>query len=261
MIKADLHNHLGRNGKNPGFDETIDLVHKKMGDNSAFGICNCTSVDYRYEDFTNQKGKYERVWLDYEKRILFVPEKKIYIVGAEEVITSQGHLVVSGMPSNKKIQKSDKTLSLEDALKSANEFNGIKIAVHPFGWSGAGNYISNNRRLLYSFDGWEIYNASAELSIPGFLPSGANGKSEIFYNFDIKSQFDIGACAFTDGHSVNVVGKSYTNLYLETVSLDSLRKAIKKNKSSYNLHMESNKKDAFVHACKMFAHKYLYTGD
>jgi hypothetical protein len=140
QMKADLHNHLGRNGANPGFDETIDLVYNKLGENFAFGICNSTPTDYRFENFVNQKGKYERVWLDDEKRFLLVPEKQIYVVGAEEVGTKQGHLVVAGMPSNKKIQKNDKTLSLEDALESAGDFNGIKIAAHPFSRDGLGNY-------------------------------------------------------------------------------------------------------------------------
>ena len=40
MIKVDLHNHLGSNGKNQGFDETIDLVYNKLGPNSTFGIAN-----------------------------------------------------------------------------------------------------------------------------------------------------------------------------------------------------------------------------
>ncbi len=52
MIKADLHNHLGSNGVNPGFDETINSVCDRLGPNSVFGIAN--SDDYRYENFIEQ---------------------------------------------------------------------------------------------------------------------------------------------------------------------------------------------------------------
>ncbi len=263
MIKADLHNHLGRNGANPGFDETIDLVYNKLGENFAFGICNCNCDidDNRFENFVSQKGgKYNREWLDDEKRFLLVPEKQIYVVGAEEIITKQGHLVVAGMPYGKNIQTNpDEMLSLEDALKSADDFNGIKIAAHPFSRDGLGDYLNYNLDLCNKLDGWEIYNASAELSIPKILPFFANENSIKFYNEFLINDYNIGACAFTDGHSVGVVGKSYTDLYLEDFSVDSLRDAIKYN-TFENLHMESAKWDAFKHAVNMVKHKLFNVG-
>ncbi|MDD5358175.1 MAG: hypothetical protein PHX80_03460 [Candidatus Nanoarchaeia archaeon] len=260
-MNVDLHNHFGRNGKNPGFDKTIDLVSKKLGKDSVIGFTNCSSEDYRFENFVRQSGKYERVWVGDKNRILFVPEKQVYVIGTEEVITKQGHLLVAGTLAYNKIQKNDKSLSLEDALKSAEDFNGIKIAVHPFGWSGTGNYISEHPHLLYSFDGWEVYNASSELAIPGFLPSEANQDSSFFYNSIIKENFPIGACAFTDGHSAEVIGRSYTKLDIKKLSIDSLRKGIKENTNFENLYTQSAKFDAFKHAVKMVAHKYLHTGD
>lgn len=263
-MKADLHNHLGRNGKNPGFDETIDLVHKRLGGNSAFGICNCSSVDYRFEDFVNQKGgKYSRDWLDDEKNILFVPEKQIYIIGCEEVQPKQGHIVIAGMPSNQKIQKTDKILELEDVLKFADDFKGIKIAVHPFGRDGLTGYLMGNSNLLNQFDGWEVYNATAELAIPGILPFNANKGSNEFYNLYLENNYLIGVCAFTDGHSVGVIGRSYTNLDLKDVSIKSLKDAIKTNSfyNNYNnLHREPAKWDAFKHAVNMVKHKLFNCG-
>lgn len=262
-MKIDLHNHLGRNGKNPGFDETIDIVHKRLGDNSAFGICNCTAGDYRYENFANQKGgKYSRNWIDKEKRILYVPEKQIYVLGCEEVQSKQGHLVVAGMPSNKKIQKTNKTLSLEDTLKSAHEINGINIVVHPFGKDGLGNYLNFNQDLCSNFDGWEVYNSSAELSILGVLPFNANKESVEFYNSVIRKNFNLGACAFTDGHSADVIGRSYTEyccIDRENL-LSSLKQRIKQNKTFENLHMESAKWDALKHAYNIAKDKLFKTG-
>jgi hypothetical protein len=263
MIKADLHNHLGKNGANPGFDETIDLVYNKRGPNFIFGICNCTSVDYRFENFANQKGgKYERIWLDDEKRILSVPEKQIYIVGAEEVVTKQGHLVVAGMPSNKKIQKDNKSLSLEDALKSAGDFRGIKIAVHPFGREGISEYIREHILLSAMLDGWEIYNASADLAVPGVLPFNANEKSAEFYNFCLKNDYNLGACAFTDGHSPEVIGRSYSEYCCINRDnlLMSLRQRIRQNQDFDNLHMEPAKLDAFKHAVNMAKQRLFKAG-
>lgn len=188
----------------------------------------------------------------------------MYVVGTEEILTKQGHLLIVGIPSYENIQKDTRTLSLEDALKSADDINGIKIAVHPFGLSGIGEYFANPnyRELFRKLDGWEVYNSSAELAIPGFLPFNANEKSIQFYSFGTLKYSGIGACAFTDGHSAEVVGKSYTELYPEKeVSVDSLRDAIKENTAYRTLHMEPIKWDAFKHAVKMFAHKYFHTGD
>lgn len=260
-MKIDLHNHLGRNGKNPGFDETINLVYNRLGNNSMFGITNCPSGDYRFENFTKQKGKYTHDWLDEEKRILFIPEKQIYIMGTEEVQTKQGHLLVAGMPSNKKIQKTDKTLFLEDALKSADDFNGIKIAVHPFSKDGLGNYLNFNQDLCSNFDGWEVYNASAELAILGILPKDANKNSIEFYNSVIRKNFDVGTCAFTDGHSVEVIGRSYSDYYcIVSDSLGYLKQRIKQNKSFDNLHMEPAKLDALKHAYNIAKDRAFKTG-
>lgn len=261
-MKTDLHNHLGRNGKNPGFDETINIVYNRLGNNSMFGVTNCTSGDYRFENFTKQKGRSERVWLDEEKRILFIPEKQIYIIGTEEVQTKQGHLLIVGMPSNKKIQKTDKTLSLEEALNRADDLNGIKIAVHPFSKDGLGDYLIPNQDLCKDLDGWEVYNASAELAIPGVLPKGANKKSMEFYNLYLENKYPLGMCAFTDGHSVEVIGRSYSDysgISREDL-FSSLKQEIKENKYFKNLHMEPAKLDAFKHAYNMAKDRFFKTG-
>lgn len=262
-MKVDLHNHLGVNGKNPGFDETINIVHKRLGNNSAFGICNDGYSDFRYENFANQKGgKYSRNWIDREKRILYVPEKMLYVMGVEEVESKQGHFLVAGMPANKKIQKTNKTLSLEDALKSADEINGINIVAHPFGRDGLGPYLMGNFYLTKNFDGWEVYNASAELAIPGVLPFNANKESAEFYNNYLRNKINIGACAFTDGHSVEVIGRSYTGysgIYHSNL-FDDLKNRIRNNKDFRNLHTDPAKLDALKHSYNMAKHMVFKSG-
>lgn len=253
-LRTDLHNHLGRNGANPGFDQTIDLVYERLGPNSIFGICNDGYQDKRFEGFINQNGgKYERTWLDDKKTILSVPEKQIFLINVEEVETKQGHFINVGMPSDKKIQKTDMTLTLEDAIKAADDFGTIKITVHPFGRDGLGYYLRENINLLEQFDGWEVYNASAELAIPFILPFNANLKSQKFYNSILGYDYGIGACAFTDGHSPEIIGMSYTILSLneDPLSIEFIRKAIKRNKTFENLHMKPAKLDAFKHAKNM----------
>lgn len=266
-VKTDLHNHLGKNGKNPGFDETIDLVHSRLGEGGIFGICNDGYVDFRYEEFVNQSGgKYERVKLDEDGRVIWVREKDIHIVGVEEVESKQGHFIVAGMPQNKKIQINAKTMTLEDALKKANDFNGIKIVVHPMGRDGLGKYLDKNFRLFAEFDGWEVYNASAELSVPGILPRKANEKSAEYYFSDLCAGFvEMGVCAFTDGHSVGVIGKSYTKVprpmnISSEIFIEGLRNGIRENQDFDNLYFDSAKWDCLKHVYHMVNHMAFGTG-
>jgi len=137
------------------------------------------------------------------------------------------------------------------SIKSALDINGINIAVHPFGKDGLGKHLGIDSNQIYSFDGWEVYNASAELAVPGILPFGANENAAEYYKTLSCYNSNLGACAFTDGHSVEVIGRSYTWLNLKTVSIDNLRTAIQQNKNFNNLHMEPAKWDAFKHSVNM----------
>ncbi len=256
MMKADLHNHLGKNGANPGFDETIDIAYRRLGSNSMIGICDDGCDDYRREKFMNQSGgKYQRLWMNDKKSLMLVPEKMIYVVGVEEVEPKQGHIIVIGMPEGKKIWKNKTPPCLEDVLRQADDFNGIKIAVHPCGRDGLVSYLVEHPKLLEQFDGWEVYNSTAELSIPQILPRNANRNSAELYNEVLVNLYDIGACAFTDGHSPEVIGRSYTNLNLENwigfYPFSKIRNAIKENKDSKNLHMKPAKWDALKHCYHM----------
>ena len=266
MIKVDLHNHLGKNGANPGFDETIDFVHKRLGNLGVFGICNDGPNDYRYQEFTSQgRGKYERVWIGDDKRVLFVPEKQIYVVGVEEVEPSQGHFLVVGMPSNEKIHKEKTAPKLEDALKQANDIRGIKIIVHPSGKDGLVEFLVNHPKLFEEFEGFEVYNASAELSIPRLLPRNANQRAAKFYDRELKNKYGIGAAAFTDGHSVKVIGRSYTEVpELKTenieIFIESLGEGIRNNRGFENLHREPAKWDSLKHVYHMAKHMAFGSG-
>ncbi|MBU0894316.1 MAG: hypothetical protein KKF48_04520 [Nanoarchaeota archaeon] len=258
-MNVDLHNHLGPNGTNPGFDETIDIAYSRLGDGGIFGICNDGPDDSRYEKFVNQKPeKYERIFTDDFKKYVYVPQKRISIVKVEEVEPREGHFLAVGMPSIKRIWKNKNPPSLEDALKSAEDFDAIKIIVHPFSRDGLGEYLNENFPLLEEFDAWEVYNASAELLIPGLLPKNANKKAQDYYknfidqNTPLGSFSSIGACAFTDGHSAEVIGTSYTKIKDNGgLFLLMLKSGIKQNKNFDNLYMQPAKKDALKHCYHM----------
>jgi len=250
-VKADLHNHLGRKGKFPNFNKVIDIASNRLGEEGIFSITNCD--DYRYENFISGKG-YERE--DFGN-FIYVPKKRISVIKSQEVFT-KGHLLIIGLPNRKNI----KNKIVEDTIKEAKEkYNSIIIANHPFYKSGIGNYMINHPKsrdfILDNIDSWEVYNASAEFWFPNILPKNANQKSVEFYEKEIKNDYNIGACSFTDGHSPKVIGRSYTiirQLDRENAQslINSLRSNIKSVKDFKYLHRESNITDTLVHAIFMF---------
>ncbi len=253
MIKVDLHNHLGRNGANPGFDETIDLVVKRLGEHSIFGIAN--SNDYRYQDFVNQGGgEYNRHGIDGGRAgAVYVPERDMLVVKCQEMFTDQGDVLAIAIPFGKNVE----TTNTRDAIKEAKDLGAILDAVHSFYIDGIGEFLRENPEMLEHFSTWEVYNGSAEFWFPKILPRNANSKALEFYINKIQpnSNLDIGISASTDGHLTRTVGKCYTMLEdfdLASKDLASyLDSALREVKSTSRLHMESNKSDAFQHAFHM----------
>jgi hypothetical protein len=255
MWKADLHNHLGTSGSNPGFSETINLVYKKLGENSMFGIAN--SNDHRFESFVDQgRGSYNRQFLE-QGSIVYVPSRKVLVVKCQEVFSEEGHILAIGLPYNKNI----KSTHAKDVIKESKDLGAILCAVHPFYYKGIGKFIQENIDLLPEFSTIEAYNASAQFSLPPILPANANKRAASFYSENIglfKNYFNlpIGVCAFTDGHSVKSIGKYYTELDLKENSdlrfverLDASLRSIH-NPKSLKIN-ESNVGDSVLHAFKM----------
>ncbi len=249
MIKTDIHNHLGRNGANPGFDETIDMIYDRLGPNSIFGIAN--SNDHRYQDFVNQGGgKYDRHGIEGGRAgAVYVPEKDMLVVKCQEMFTDQGDVLAIAIPFGKNVETTD----TRDAVKEAKDFGAILDAVHPFYTDGIGKFLSENPELLEQFSSWEIYNGTAEFWFPKILPRNANSKALDFYTQEIAQNqgLDIGISSSTDGHLTRTVGKCYTELNdFDLTSKDlasNLDSALREVKSTGRLHMESNRCDAFQH--------------
>jgi hypothetical protein len=254
--KADLHNHLGSNGINPGFDETIDMVHSRLGDYSMFGIAD--SDDNRYERFVEQIGKYERQVIDLIRGI-YVPEKKIIVWKCQEMFTKEGDILAIAAPFGIPVKSKD----IKDAMKEAKDLGASLDAVHPFCYQGSGSFFERNLEFLDYLSSWEVYNGNAGLYLPILFPLRANDKSNQFYQDRIfgDAGLHIGVSSSTDGHTPEVVGKCYTNLrldkdfYQKGNSVDLLDIALRKVKSLDKLNMEPNKKDAFIHVVKMVLNK------
>lgn len=253
MIKADLHNHLGKNGANPGFDETINIAYQRLGPRGIFGIANYN--DYRYEDFVDQPGgEYSREHVGYDMRAVYVPEKNMLVVKCQEMFTKQGDILAIAMPYRK---KNVETTDTRDAINEAKDLGAVLDAVHPFYIDGIGKFLSENPELLENFSTWEVYNGSAEFWVPKILPRNANSKAFEFYVNKIKPNpyLDIGISASTDGHLTTTLGKCYTmledfNLTPEEL-VNCLDSALREVKSTGRLHKEPNKCDAFQHAFHM----------
>ena len=169
------------------------------------------------------------------------------------MFTKEGHILAIAIPFGENIITKD----AKDAIKGAKDLGAILSAVHPFYFKGIGNFLIANNNLISQFSSWEVYNGSTEFSFPGILPRGLNKQSLQFYE-SLLSEFsrELGISSATDGHSVGVIGKCYTELSLEDNFMwrnfvGKLDRALRQVKSLYQLHMEPNRVDAGIHAVKM----------
>ena len=208
-IRADLHNHLRTSSilKNSDFNNSINSASKKLGPDACFGLINMH--DRRYEKFADLKG-YEREWIGDSKNGIYIPEKDVLVVRGQEVTTKQGHLLVLGLGYEIHLKNS---VSLEDTLKKAKDHNGIVIVDHPFYMAGIGFYLLKNQKLLEEIDAIEVHNGEAAFGLPiGPFSINANKKAREFYNLVKKYYAHLGAIASSDGHSIDEVGSSYTEI-------------------------------------------------
>lgn len=208
-IKADLHNHLRTSSilENSDFNNSVDIASEKLGNGACFGMINMH--DRRYEKFADLKG-YERVWIGDKKNAIYIPEKNVLIVRGQEVTTKQGHLLVLGLGYDIHLKNG---VSLEDTLKKAKDNCGTIITDHPFYTEGIGNYLEKNLKLLEYIDAIEIHNGESAFGLPmSPFPRNANKKAQEFYK-KIKKDFpNLGAIASSDGHSIDELGSSWTEI-------------------------------------------------
>lgn len=249
-IKADLHNHFSTWGSGWGnFDNIVDKISKNFG-HGVIGLANCE--DKRYETFVDSSSgnsKYERVEVGDDKNALWLPQKNLLIVRGQEVFTKQGHFLVLGTPKKHKIA----SRKLTEVVKQANEMGAGTIAIHPY-LQGTGKYLEQHPELLDQIDSIEIYNASLELF--SLFGKNYNGLTKRLFVHGINH--NIGCCAFTDGHSINAIGTSYTMIpKLDITSSETLRSSLKQalEQTIEKKHLVKNPAtiDSLVHGVQLYS--------
>lgn len=162
MVKADLHNHLRTSSRvrSGDFNRVIDITSARLGEDAIIGIINRS--DQKYENLVNQKG-YDREVIEKNGSVVYVPEKKVYIIKGQEVLSREGSLLVLGVPKWAQLVEGN---SLENTIKEAQEKWGIAIANNMLHKNGIWNYLTKNLRILEDLDGIEIYNSKADFSCP-----------------------------------------------------------------------------------------------
>lgn len=275
--KVSLHNHLGRNGRNPGFDKTIDIIYQGLGAKGVFGIGNCN--DFRYEDFINQSGgRYTRIFIKESGTItlspiaVYIPEKEILLLRGQEVFSDKGHFLV--FCHEKNIEKK----ILEDCLNEATDNNAILGTDHRYYLGGLGKFLEENPSYEGYFDFDEVYNGTSEIGKWFIGPRNSNEKAienyktnldgKLFENQKNGKEHYIGAVSFGDTHQLtrfgtNILKNSYTFLQLDFMEnkekaskinpekiIDELRNKLQLSTLD-NCVMKPNKLDALVHAFNM----------
>lgn len=281
MIKADLHNHLGRNGSFSSVNEVVDMASARLGPGGVFGIVNSNQEDKRYERFADSPG-YERQEIGDIRNGVYFPDKDITAVRVQEISTRQGDLLVAGL---KKHLNLGDNRQLEDSLNEATDYNGVRFLVHPFYKHGIGSHLRRLHedyildRVKWAAEGlpaifterekspilrhlqWvnaiEVFNAQAELWIPFLTQRNANPQALDFYHM-IQKEFDlnIGMCSFSDSHSSLSIGLSYTlispiRLESSGALVSSLRESFRGVKTTEQLHCTPAKLEALKHAINM----------
>lgn len=118
-------------------------------------------------------------------------DKGIIVVPAEEVSSTEGHIVALGID-----RQIPAGLGIQETIDAIHEAGGVAFAAHPYRWwSGLGE--KNTKK--YPFDGIEAYNARSILS--------ANRRS-----FKLATRIGHPMTAGSDAHSPGRIGWSYVEL-------------------------------------------------
>lgn len=118
-------------------------------------------------------------------------DKGIIVIPAEEVTSSEGHIVALGID-----RQIPRGMGIPETIEAIHEAGGIAVAAHPYRWwSGLGPKNTEN----YPFDGTEAFNARS-------IPS-ANRKSS-----KLADRLGRPLTAGSDAHIPKYVGYGYLEL-------------------------------------------------
>lgn len=222
IVRTDLHNHLKTASLSRydriQFDDVIDRAADKLGAGGILGIINFHASegpqDPRFEMLAEKST--DRIQMAKngaaEGNAFYVPSRDILVVKGQEVPTKQGHVLVLGIDAHKKLANGR---SLDYTLREAkDDHDAVVIVDHPFGKDGLGKYLRANPDLYRQFHGYEIYNSEAAAGRP-LMPKDANENALHEYENAIKLDPNftmVAPVAFTDGHSLREIGRSWTQM-------------------------------------------------
>ena len=200
-IRADLHSHFETQSQfSRPFNAYVDLISARLGENGIVALVNFG--DDRFEKFCARRDGYDREFVDSDRSICYLPQKKIFIIRGQEVPTSDGHLLFLCGKHSLDIKPHK---PLEYTLLEAMDSNSITIAPHPFSYKGIGAKLMNHLLLLDNIDALEIHNGES------VLPNW-NKKAIEFYAKIHEFYKNVGALSVSDAHSLSGIATSFSEL-------------------------------------------------
>lgn len=143
-----------------------------------------------------------------------VPEKdgNLLLIPSSEVTTLRGHVLALGVNETIPEQR-----GVAETIDLVHEAGGLAVCAHPFNLIDS---ISNHEFYKYRFDAYESFNAN---SINSFV-------NDLLKNFPYaRGMPQIGA---TDSHHYSTVGRAYTIVESDELSLESILKSIRNGQTS-----------------------------
>ena len=230
-LNVDFHNHLQTGSsfrKKPegfkekvinlfleeGFSDLTRILDKVM--NTELDVLYITNYeDQRYETWTSEEQLQKVVNAGYEIEqgnyfTFFKKGDKVKVLGkSQEIPTSQGHVLISGMKRHKNISSSK---SLDETLSQAYD-NELKIADHPYTPIAKSGILRNSKNSEQDASKFDSLEENGNFSFFSFPFSIAN------YLVKRESKkYQIPLVTNSDGHHPKDIGKTY-NIF-DSQSLD-----------------------------------------
>lgn len=188
-VKADLHIHTNRSDGKPSPSEAIHYAYHYKG----LKIVSITDHD-TFQGSIDAKRYVERM------------KGELLLVMGNEVRTDNGDILLYCT------EPIDTPRSIDKLLEKAHGNNCIVVPAHPFDKFRFGiGFLTYS----YKWDAIEVWNPHAS--------KGANRKA-----IEASRQLGIPGLANSDAHILEAIGTAYTEVYVENLDFESLRKAIEK---------------------------------
>jgi hypothetical protein len=239
-IKSDPHHHLRTSGHiTPDIvQRSLAKAEERLGKGGILGVINFnpseTEMDQRWDLFRKHvQEKYNSISTG---NGLYLPAPDLLIIRGQEIPTQEGyHILLLGTQEDQNITNHS---SLEKVLTEGRAFGALIIADHPFHKAGIGPYLQQHPEEYKRFDGYEVFNRTASLPLPGYAQANQKALKE-FQEVQIKHMHPtLFAFESTDGHSPSEVGRTYMTIEMsenyETYR-DAPEKVIKEMREGYVL--------------------------